>query len=109
MLQSRQNMSISAKKRCTKFEFDANVANTDIVYLRNGHSRVKICSANAPDRLSGRRGTGSDLTMAQAETYSAQRMTERQRKRHRSVKLMRKNWVLYLFLLPAVLYIGVFH
>ena len=53
--------------------------------------------------------TGSDLTMAQAETYSAQRMTERQRKRHRAVKLMRKNWVLYLFLLPAVLYIGVFH
>ena len=47
--------------------------------------------------------------MAQAETYSAQRMTERQRKRHRAVKLMRKNWVLYLFLLPAVLYIGVFH
>ena len=31
------------------------------------------------------------------------------RKWHRTRKLMRKNWVLYLFLLPAVLYIGVFH
>lgn len=28
---------------------------------------------------------------------------------HRTRQLMRKNWVLYLFLLPAIAYIGVFH
>lgn len=47
--------------------------------------------------------------MLQTEVYQADKRTLRMRKWHRTRKLMRKNWVLYLFLLPAVLYIGVFH
>ena len=47
--------------------------------------------------------------MLQTEAYQADKRTWRMRKWHRTRKLMRKNWVLYLFLLPAVLYIGVFH
>ena len=44
--------------------------------------------------------------MLQTEVYQADKRTLRMRKWHRTRKLMRKNWVLYLFLLPAVLYIG---
>ncbi|HIS99709.1 MAG TPA: sugar ABC transporter permease [Candidatus Faecaligallichristensenella faecipullorum] len=47
--------------------------------------------------------------MAQAEIYSAKGAAKGQRKRQRTLKLMRKNWILYLFLLPAIAYIGVFH
>jgi putative aldouronate transport system permease protein len=46
--------------------------------------------------------------MVQTGGISAEKAA-RMRKRKRTVKLMRKNWVLYLFLLPAMLYIGTFH
>lgn len=34
---------------------------------------------------------------------------ERQRQRKSTVKLLKRHWILYVFLIPALLYIGIFH
>lgn len=34
---------------------------------------------------------------------------ERQRQRKNTVKLLKRHWILYVFLIPALLYIGIFH
>ncbi len=48
------------------------------------------------------------VTKSKAKTPSA-RKEARMRKRQKTLKLMKKNWVLYLFLLPTIVYFAIFH